>query len=127
MAHKKRVAFELFAKTPKGPERISQGDAMAEEGKATLKIPVYIPNYRDEHGNPLRTVEYYFFARHSEADPLDASKSPKRVDEMADRVLEMHILQNLTFATGKSFIRTSEAGDLKTLGQAVKEWRVNRE
>jgi outer membrane protein OmpA-like peptidoglycan-associated protein len=124
VAHKKRVAFELFAQTPKGPERISQGDAMAEDGKATFKIPVYIPNYRDEAGDPLRTVEYYFVARHSEAEPLDASKTPKQVDEMADRVLETHILQNVTFATGKSFIRTSEAGDLKALGVAVRDWKA---
>jgi hypothetical protein len=112
-AHKKKVTFELFAKTPKGPERISQGEAMAEDGKATFRIPVYIPNYQDADGNRPRTVEYYFVARHSEAEPLDGSKSPKQIDEMADRVLESHILQNVTFATGKSFIRTSEAGDLK--------------
>ncbi|MBW8886849.1 MAG: peptidoglycan-binding protein [Fibrobacteres bacterium] len=97
---------------------------MAEDGKATLKIPVYIPNFRDEDGNNLQRVEYYFIARHSEAEPLDGSKAPKVVDEMADRVLEMHILQNLTFATGKSFIRASEAGDLKALGQAVQDWKA---
>lgn len=124
VAHKKKVSFELFASTPKGPERISQGEGMEKDGKAACKIAVYIPNYQDEDGNRLRKVEYFFKASHSEAEPLDGSKSPKLVDEMADRVLEMHILENVTFATGKSFVRTSEAKDLKALGEAVKEWKA---
>ena len=123
IAHKTKVTFELFAKTPKGPEKISQSESNAKDGKAVCAIPVYIPAYRDEEGNSLNKVEYHFNARHSEAEPLDGSKSGKWVEEMAALVLEAHILQNITFATGKSFIRASEAMDLKGLGQAVKDWK----
>jgi|GEM_PF-2128482 len=122
-AYKTRVTFELFAKTPKGPESICSGEAHAKDGKAICPIPIYIPKYKDEEGNRPRQVEYYFIAKHSEAEPLDSSESPKVVEEMADKVLEMHILQNVTFATGKSFVRTSEANDLKALGQEVKSWK----
>ncbi len=122
-AIKTRVTFELFAKTPKGEERICSGEAHAKEGKATCSIPVYIPAYKDENGKRLQKVEYFFIAKHSEAEPLDGSKAPKMVDEMAERVLETHIIQNVTFVTGKSFIRASEATDLKALGQAVKDWK----
>lgn len=45
LAHKTKVAFELFAKTPKGPERISQGEGKADGGKAIGVVPVYIPAY----------------------------------------------------------------------------------
>ncbi|MBW8890291.1 MAG: hypothetical protein JF616_21260 [Fibrobacteres bacterium] len=38
VAHKQRVTFELFAKTPKGPERISQGEAMAEDGNNLRRV-----------------------------------------------------------------------------------------
>ena len=79
IAHKTRVSFDLFAKTPKGPEKISQGEANAQDG----------------------------------------SKTPKLVEEMADRLLEVHILQNVTFATGKRFIRTSKAADLNAACIAV--------
>jgi outer membrane protein OmpA-like peptidoglycan-associated protein len=123
VAHKKKVAFELFAKTPKGPERISQGDAMEKDGKATCKIPVYIPNFRDDDGNRLQKVEYYFLAKHSEADPLDASKSPKVVDEMADRLIESHILPDITFATGSSFLHPDHAAELKGLRESIKAWK----
>jgi outer membrane protein OmpA-like peptidoglycan-associated protein len=122
-AIKTKITFELFAKTPKGSESICSGEAHAKDGKATCSIPVYIPAYKDESGNRMQKVEYYFIAKHSEAEPLDGSAAPKVVDEMAERVLETHILQNVTFVTGKSFIRASEAADLKALGQAVKDWK----
>lgn len=123
LAHKTKVSFELFAKTPKGPEKISQGDANAQEGKATFKIPVYIPNYQDEDGNRLRKVEYYFNAKHSEADPLDGSKAPKVVDEMADRVIESHILPDITFATALSFLHPDHAAELKGLRASIDAWK----
>lgn len=122
-AIKTKITFELFAKTPKGNELICSSEAHAKDGKATCSIPVYIPAYKDESGNRMQKVGYFFIAKHSEAEPLDSSASPKVVDEMAQRVIESHILQNVTFVTGKSFIRTSEAGDLKALGQAVKDWK----
>jgi len=53
-AHKTKVAFELFAKTPKGPERISQGEGKEDSGKAIGIVPVYIPVYKDEDGNRIR-------------------------------------------------------------------------
>lgn len=71
-AHKTRVTFELFGKTPKGPERISQGEGIAIDGKAVGRVPVYIPNYLDKDGNRLQKVEYFFLAKHSEADPWTA-------------------------------------------------------
>jgi len=123
VAHKKRVTFELFARTPKGPERISQGEAMAEGGKATFKIPVYIPNFRDEDGNNLQRVEYYFIARHSEAEPLDGSKAPKVVDEMAERVIESHLLPDITFAVGSSFLYPEQAAELNALRKAIQGWK----
>lgn len=122
-AHKTKVAFELFAKTPQGPERISQADGTAKDGKAICKIPVYIPNYKDEDGNRMRKVEYYFLARHSEAKPLDGSKAPKLVDEMAERLIETHILPDLTFATGKSFLHPRHAPALKEMCSRIEAWR----
>jgi outer membrane protein OmpA-like peptidoglycan-associated protein len=123
VAHKKKVTFELFAKTPQGPERISQAEGMEKDGKAFCKIPVYIPNYKDEDGNRMPKVEYYFLARHSEADPLDGSNAPKVVDEMADRLIESHILPDITFATGSSFLHPDHASELKAMRANIKEWK----
>jgi outer membrane protein OmpA-like peptidoglycan-associated protein len=122
-SHKTKVSFELFANTPKGPERISQGEGVAKDGKALGKIPVYIPTFKDEDGNPLQKVEYYFLAKHSEAEPLDGSKAPKLVDEMADRLVESHILPDITFATGSSFLRPNQASALKDLCTQIQEWQ----
>ncbi len=123
-AHKKKVTFELFAKTPKGPERISQGEAMADDAsKAICKIPVYIPNYTDEDGNRLEKVEYYFLAKHSEAEPLDGQDSPKLVDEMADRLIESHILPDITFKTNSSYIHPKHAEEIKGMCLNIKDWK----
>ena len=115
LAHKTKVTFELFAKTPKGPESISKGEAVAEDGKATCKIPVYIPSYQDEDGNRMQKVEYYFLAKHSEAEPLDGSKAPKLVDEKADRVIESHVVEGVTFEFNSSFLHPKHAAKLKEL------------
>ncbi|MDB5105225.1 MAG: putative outer membrane protein, partial [Fibrobacteres bacterium] len=123
LAHKTKVTFELFAKTPKGPERISQGEGAADAGKATCKIPVYIPAYKDEDGNSMQKVEYYFLAKHSEADPLDGSKSPKVVDEKADRVIESHIVEGITFEFDSSFLHPKHAAKLKDMCALIGEWR----
>src|SRR5690606_31920297 len=122
-AHKTRVEFELFAKTPNGPERISRCQGHIESGKAKGWIPVYIPNYRDEDGNLLQKVEYYFVAKHSESDPLDGSKAPKLVDEMAERLIKTHILPDLTFAFDKSFLHPGQADALKRMSAEIKTWR----
>ena len=122
-AHKTRVTFELFAKTPKGPERISQSEGVSKNGKAIAKIPVYIPNYTDADGNRLRKVEYYFIAKHSEAEALDGSQSPKLVDEMAKPFLKSHILPDITFATGTSCLHPSQAVSLRVMCGRVKDWR----
>lgn len=122
-AHKTRVAFELFAKTPDGPERISKADGQIKDGKAIAKIPVYIPEYRDEDFNLLKAVDYYFTAKHSESDLFKDEKALKTVDHMAETLLEVHVVENVTFATGKSFPRTSQAVDLNSLGQAITDWR----
>ncbi len=123
LKHKTKVTFELFAKTPKGPERISQGEATAANGKATCKIPVYIPAYKDEDGNLMPKVEYYFNAKHSEADPLDGSKSPKVVGEMAERLIKCHVLEDVTFGSDKSFLSPAQAARLNVLCKSIGEWR----
>src|SRR5690606_30786328 len=108
-AHKTRVEFDLFAKTPDGPESSSRCQGYIESGTAHRRIPAHIPNDRDADGHVLQKVGYCFAARHSESDPLAGSKAPKLVDEMAERVLACHILQDVTFATGKSFLRPKNA------------------
>ena len=123
LAHKTKVTFELFAKTPKGPESISKGEAVAEGGKATCKIPVYIPAYQDEDGNRMQKVEYYFLAKHSEAEPLDGSKAPKLVDEKADRVIESHVVEGVTFEFNSSFLHPKHAAKLKAMCALIGEWR----
>jgi outer membrane protein OmpA-like peptidoglycan-associated protein len=122
-AHKTKVIFELYAATPKGPERISQGEGAAKDGRAIGKVPVYIPAYRDENGNPLQKAEYYFLAKHSEAETLDGSRTPKVVAEMADRLIESHILPDLAFATGSSFLRPDQAPGLKDMCARIRERR----
>ena len=123
LAHKTKVTFELFAKTPKGPERISQGEGAASDGRAPCKIPVYIPSFKDEDGNLMQQVEYYFTAKHSEAEPLDGSKSPKLVDEKADRVIESHIVEGGHFAFDSSFLHPDQASKLKAMCERIGEWR----
>jgi outer membrane protein OmpA-like peptidoglycan-associated protein len=118
-----KVTFDLFAKTPQGLEWICSADAHAKDGKATCALPLYIPSYKDEKGNRLQKVDYFFTAKHSEADPLDGSIAPKQVDEMAKRLIETHVLSSVNFTTGKSFIRASEADVLKALGRSVKDWK----
>jgi outer membrane protein OmpA-like peptidoglycan-associated protein len=122
-AHKTRVTFELFAKTPKGPERMLQCEGHAEVGKAKCRIPVYIPKYKDADGNSLQKVEYYFTAKHSESALLDGSKAPKIIDEMAERLIESHILPDLTFAFDKSFLHPKHAAALKDMCAKIKAWR----
>lgn len=82
---------------------------MAESGKAQCSIPVYIPQYKDADGNLLQKEGYFFTAKHSLSDLLNGSKSPKTVDEMAERLIESHILQDLTFAFDKSFLHPRHA------------------
>ncbi|MDQ3003193.1 MAG: peptidoglycan-binding protein [Fibrobacterota bacterium] len=123
-AHKKKIAFELFAKTPKGPERISQGEGMVEAGKAKCTIPVYIPQYKDEGGNLLQKADYYFTAKHSLSELLDGAKAAlKTIDEMAERLIDTHIIQNLTFAFDKSFLHPRHAGLLNDMCAKIKSWR----
>jgi outer membrane protein OmpA-like peptidoglycan-associated protein len=122
-AHKTRVAFELFAKTPKGPERISQAEGQIKDGKALAKVPVYIPQYRDEEGNFLAVVEYYFTAKHSLSDLLLDDTVVKKVDHLADRLIKSHILQNVTFGYDRSFLRPAKAPQLKALCEEIKAWK----
>lgn len=123
IAHKTKVAFELFANTPKGPERISQGEGKAEAGKAICTVPVYIPTYKDEDGNRMQKAEYFFTAKHSESDPLDGSKAPKIIDEMADRLIKFHVLPDLTFGFDKSYLHPNQADALKKMCDEIKSWR----
>lgn len=122
-AHKTKVSFELFAKTPNGPESISKADGQAKDGKARTRIPLYMPQYRDEAGNLLAEVEYYFTAKHLESDLFKDANVVKKVDHPADRLVESHILQDVVFATGKSLPWASQAGALKSLGEVVRGWR----
>ena len=122
-AHKTKVAFELFAKTPKGPERISQGDGKADGGKAIGTVPVYIPTYKDEDGNPLQKAEFYFKAKHSESEELDGSKAIKVVDEMAERLIKTHILPAVTFGFDKSFLAPNQTSALQEMCKSIEAWR----
>ncbi len=122
-AYKTRVNFELFAKTPEGPQRIVKGEAHAEAGKAMCKIPLFIPSYRDTDGNRMQKVEYYFTAKHSESVLLDTSKTPKVVEEMAERLIQSHILPDLTFAFDKSFLHPKNVAAIKEMCAQIKTWR----
>lgn len=122
-ALKTKVIFELFAMTPAGPERIVQGEGSAKSGKAKCRIPVYIPDYKDEHGHSLQTVEYYFTAKHSESDMLDGSKSAKVVSEMVERLIASHILFDRTFAPETSYLQPNHAAALEELCGTVQAWR----
>jgi outer membrane protein OmpA-like peptidoglycan-associated protein len=118
-----KVTFELFAKTPNGPERILQGEAFAEAGKARCRIPIYIPKYKGADGNRLPKVEFYFTAKHSESALLDGSKVTKVIDEMAERLIESHILSDFHFAVNESFLDPKHADSLKGLCAEIKAWR----
>jgi hypothetical protein len=123
VAHKTKITFELFAKTPEGPNRIVQCEAHAKDGKAICRIPVYIPSYKDVNGNRLQKVEYYFTAKHSDSALLDGSEKTKLVDEMAERLIESHILPNPSFSSDKSLLHPNNAADLKDLCALIKVWR----
>lgn len=122
-SHKTKVEFELFAKTPEGVESISKGQGHIERGRAKARIPVYIPKYRDEEGNLLPMVEFFFSAKHSQSDLCKDEKAAKVIDGMADHLIESHILPDLTFATGKSFLHPRQAEALKSLVGRIKEWK----
>lgn len=122
-ASKKKVTFELFAKTPADPERISQVEGFEEGGKAKAKIPVYQPNYLDEEGNLLASVDYYFTAKHSQSDLLKDEKATKTVDGKADRAIESHVMEETTFATDSSFIHPRRKPSLLALRDRIKAWK----
>lgn len=71
----------------------------------------------------MRKVEYYFTVKHSQSDLLDGSKVTKTVEEMAERLIRSHILQDLTFAFDRSFLRPAQAPLLKELCSQIKSWR----
>lgn len=122
-AHLTKVEFELFAKTPGGPESISKCQGYIETGKATGRIPVYIPQYRDEAGNLLAKVEYFFTAKHAQSELLKDERAVKVVDKLANPFLECQILQDVTFATGKSFLSPKNAPALRNMVNRIKEWK----
>jgi flagellar motor protein MotB len=120
-AHKTRVEFELFAQTPNGPEPISKGEGSVEGGKAVARVPVYMPKFKDEFGNLLEKVVYFFTAKHSDSDLLKDADKTKDVEELADPFLESHVVPDVAFATGKSFPAKPEA--LKALSARLGEWK----
>src|SRR5690606_29938408 len=71
----------------------------------------------------LSRVEYFFTARHSLSDLLKDETVVKVVDHMAERLLKAHVLEDVNFATGRSFPQTGQAEDFKALAGAVKAWR----
>ncbi len=77
-----------------------------------------------ESGNLLNKVKYFFTAKHSASDLLKADTAFKVVDQMAIRLFESHILEDITFATGKSQIRASQAEALKTLVDRIRAWKT---
>ena len=123
LANKTAVLFELSAKAPSGPERISQADGFIEDGKAKTMIPVFQPQYREEDGSIPSKVEYQFTAKHSHSDLLKDEKAIRIVDHMAGQVIDTHILQDITFALDKSFVRTQEVAPIKEMFQRIKAWQ----
>lgn len=61
-AAKTAVQFELRAKAPSGPERISRAEGHAKDGKAKTMIPVFQPQFREADGSIPQKVEYRFTA-----------------------------------------------------------------
>lgn len=122
-AHRTKVEFQLFAKTPSGPEKISTCEGSIVEGKATGKIPVYIPEYKDDTGNLMSAVEYYFTAKHSLSDLLKDEGAVKLVEKTANRMLECHVLGDFIFASGKSQVQPSQLPALKSLVERIGAWK----
>ena len=120
---KTAALFELSAKSPSGPERISQADGFIEYGKAKTMIPVFQPQYREEDGSIPTRVEYQFTAKHSHSDLLKDDKAIRIVDHMAGQVIDTHILQDITFALDKSFVRTQEVAPIKEMFQRITVWQ----
>lgn len=123
LAKKTAVLFELSAKAPSGPERISQADGFVEDGKAKTMIPVFQPQFREADGSIPTKVEYQFTAKHSHSELLEDDKAIRIVDHMAERVIDTHILQDITFALDKSFVRTQECAPLKEMFQRIQAWQ----
>jgi len=123
LAKKTAVLFELSAKAPNGPERISQADGFVEDGKAKAMIPVFQPQYREEDGSIPTKVEYRFTAKHSHSNLLKDDKAIRIVDHMAGQVIDTHILQDITFALDKSFVRTQEVAPIKEMFQRIQAWQ----
>ncbi len=121
--NKKKVLFELYAKTPADPERISQAEGFEEGGKAKARIPVYQPNYLDDDGNLLAKVDYYFTAKHSQSDVLKDDSVVRTVDAKSDRVIESHVLEETTFDTDSSFIHPRRVPGLQALRDRIKAWK----
>ncbi|HLP43525.1 MAG TPA: hypothetical protein VK465_18630, partial [Fibrobacteria bacterium] len=116
-ADKTRVLFELFAQTPAGAEKISKAEGHVSKGKAVARIPVYIPQYRDEKWNTLSEVDYFFTAKHGASDLLKDESVVKRVKGMASLVLASHVLPAATFDSGTSRIRPEKVHALKALAR----------
>jgi ribosome-binding factor A len=70
----------------------------------------------------LQKVEYYFTAKHTESALLDGSKAPRIIDEMAERLIESHILPDLTFVFDKTFLHPKHAVALKDMCAKIKAW-----
>ncbi|GEM_PF-5727973 len=122
-AHLTKINFTLFANTPGGVERISQGEGTTVKGKAIGSVPIFIPAYRDADGNPLRKVDYFFFATHSLIAPAGHPSPTKTVNGMAERVIKSHIIQNVTFTTNKCFLSPDQSPALKAMCTVIGEWR----
>ena len=122
-SHKTKVTFVLFALTPDGPERMVQAEAHAANGKVKCRIPIHIPGYRNEDGNLMAQVEYFFTAKHSDSELLDGSDNPKIVDETAERLIESHIVPGPHFDTDKSLLHPKQASALKDMCVRIKGWK----
>lgn len=134
LAHKTKIVFTLFAKTPSGNEFVVKAEGNVQDsredpgpdgkavGKAKARLPIYFPQYRDADGNHLTRVEYFFTAQHSDSDLLEDDNAVLVVDHMAERLIASHVLEELTFATGRSFPRPGLSQRLKSLGETVRSW-----
>ncbi len=124
-AGRKKVLFELWAKTPKGPERISQAEGFSQNGKAIARIPLYYPNYRED-GKPLEKADYFFTAKHTLSERLESDKTEKgikEVDYLSDPLLDTHTLEGISFGFDSSFLHPDQSPKLEALCQRLTSWK----
>lgn len=96
-------------------------EAVGFNEETDIAVDVELP---EEHAHKTRVDFEIFTAKHSQSDLLKDESKTKEVEELADPLLESHILQDVTFATGKSFPSPAKADALDALVTAIGEWKT---